>query len=252
MARNYKEKDIKILWGLAAARCAFPACLKQLVLEKTNADPTVTIGEMAHIIAHSPDVTAPRADANFNAALRDAYENLILLCDTHHSQVDKQPNTYTANDLRKWKVDHERWVADRLREEMTHLTFLELEMVAKVLLIGDGAPEGETFTVTPPREKMDRNDLKRTRHLVTLGLASARVVEQFVRSFAKTQPTFPEELKAGFVKEYGARYAEGLRGDELFEALREFSTSGSREFSRQAAGLSVLVYLFEKCEVFAQ
>jgi hypothetical protein len=250
--RHYKDKDVKILWGLAAARCAFPGCREALVLERTAADPAATIGEMAHIVAHSPAVVAPRADATFDAALRDAYENLVLLCDTHHSQVDKQPNTYTVDDLRRWKREHERWVADRLREEMTHITFLELEMVAKTLLVGSQGAEVETFSVTPPREKMDRNDLKLTRQLVTLGLVSAKVVEQFVRAFAMTQPSFPEDLKAGFVKEYSARYAEGLRGDGLFEALREFSTSGKKEFHRQAAGLSVLVYLFEKCEVFAQ
>jgi hypothetical protein len=249
LARSYKDKDIKLLWGLAAARCAFPSCRRPLVLEKTEYDPVATIGEMAHIVAHSPAVVAPRSDPQFDDTLRDSYENLILLCDTHHTTVDKQPNTYTADHLRGWKLDHEAWVRESLREQMTHVTFLELEMVAKALLV-PGRPAEDGFTVTPPREKMDRNDLRSTRYLVTLGLANARVVEQFVSHFAITQPTFPDELKMGFLAEYTARFAEGLRGDALFQALHAFSSSSSRDFQRQAAGLSVLVYLFEKCEVF--
>src|SRR5206468_3127708 len=88
LARSYKDKDIKLLWGLAAARCAFPKCRHPLILDETETDPMATIGQMAHIIAHSPAVVAPRSDPNFDEALRDAYENLILLCDTHHATVD--------------------------------------------------------------------------------------------------------------------------------------------------------------------
>ena len=249
MARNYKEKDIKILWGLAAARCAFPKCRLPLVMETTAFDPTATIGEMAHIVAHSTAANAPRPDAHFDEALRDSYENLVLLCDTHHSMVDKQPNTYTVTDLRSWKRDHEKWVDENLREKMTHVTFVELEMVTKALVVSGHRVE-TSYTLTPPKQKMDRNDLVNTRQLVTLGLANRKVVEDFVGAFASVQPNFPEELKAGFVAEYNARLAEGLRGDGLFESLRDFSSAGSRDFQRQAAGLSVLVYLFEKCEVF--
>ena len=251
MARNYKEKDIKILWGQAAARCAFPKCRLLLVMRKTASDPTAAIGEMAHMVAHSTAVGAPRPDPNFDGALRDSYENLVLLCGTHHSMVDKQPNTYTVADLRNWKRDHEKWVDENLREKMIHVTFVELEMVTKALLASAHRVE-TSYTVTPPTEKMDRNDLVRTRQLVTLGLANRNVVEDFVGAFASVQPNFPEELKAGFVAEYNAGLAEGLRGDGLFESLRDFSSGGSRDFQQQAAGLSVLVYLFEKCEVFKQ
>jgi hypothetical protein len=244
-----RDKDIKILWGLAAARCAHPDCRRPLVLEKTDSDPTVTIGEMAHIVAFSKEIKAPRSDPTFPEALRDGYENLILLCDTHHSTVDKQPNTYTCEDLRQWKKDHEIWVALRLKEEMTNVTFIELEMVAKALLTVEH-PATDSYMLTPPREKMDRNDLKQTRSLVTLGLANAKVVERFVQAFSAIHADYVDQLKAGFLREYNARFSEGLRGDALFEAVRQFSSSGSGEFVRQAAGLSVLVYLFEKCEVF--
>ncbi len=96
--------------GLAAARCAFPSpnCRVQCVSEGTELDRAAIFGKIAHIVAHS-DI-GPRADPTYPKELRDKYENLILLCGNHHNIVDYQHNTYTINDLRSWKSDHERWV----------------------------------------------------------------------------------------------------------------------------------------------
>jgi hypothetical protein len=250
MARNYQDKDIKLLWGQAAARCAFPGCRVFLVLEQTAADPIATIGEMAHIVAHAKGPRAPRTDPDFPDHLRDRYENLILLCNTHHEIVDVQPNTYSAVDLRHWKAELEQYVTDSLTEEITKVTFVELEMVTKALLNAQ-VPAAESFVLTPPLEKMKKNGLsERSAALIRLGLANASLVEEFVAAFTMTVSSFSDDLKAGFVAEYNARVADGLAGDELFEAMREFAVFRNRDFLRQAAGLSVLTYLFEKCEVF--
>lgn len=250
MARDYRDKDIKLLWGLAQARCAFPGCGLIQVLEQTAADPIATIGEMAHIVAHAKGPRAPRSDPDFPDHLRNRYENLILLCNTHHEIVDVQPNTYSAENLRKWKADLEQHVTDSVTREITRVTFVELELVTKALL-QTHAPAAESFVLTPPLEKMKKNGLsERTAVLIRLGLANASLVEEFVASFTMMLASFSDDLKAGFVEEYNARVADGFAGDELFEAMREFAVSGSRDFLRQAAGLSVLTYLFEKCEVF--
>jgi hypothetical protein len=250
MARNYQDKDIKLLWGLSAAHCAFPLCRRSLVLAETASDPVATIGEMAHIVAHAKGLRAPRVDPTFPDHLRDKYDNLLLLCDTHHKIVDVQPNTYTVIDLRGWKSDLEQHVAKRLAAEITNVTFVELEIVTKALLNSQVSPE-ESFSLTPPVEKMKKNGLsERSSRLIRLGLANARLVEDFVAKFTMTASSFADDLKAGFVAEYNAKVTEGFVGDELFEALRAFANSGTHDFLRQAAGLSVLTYLFEKCEVF--
>lgn len=44
--------------------------------------------------------------------------------------------------------------------------------------------------------------------------------------------------------------AELMSGDELFNGLLDFASLGATDFKQRAAGLTVLVYLFEKCEVF--
>lgn len=43
----------------------------------------------------------------------NAVDNLIVLCPTHHACVDRQPETYTADLLRKWKQTHEAMVANK-------------------------------------------------------------------------------------------------------------------------------------------
>ena len=43
----------------------------------------------------------------------NAVENLIVLCPNHHTRVDGQPETYTADLLREWKQTHEATVANK-------------------------------------------------------------------------------------------------------------------------------------------
>ncbi len=62
---------------------------------------------------------------------------------------------------------------------------------------------------------------------------------------------FGERLKQGFVLEYKKLKNDNkLIGDELFDGLLDFASGKSNDFRVRAAGLAVLVYLFEACEVF--
>jgi len=101
-----RDKDIKILWGRSGNRCAI------CKLELTPDGSRETLGEMAHIVARSSD--GPRGDENVSLAERDGYDNLILLCPTHHVEVDKAPSTWSVSHLCVAKTDHERRVSDQL------------------------------------------------------------------------------------------------------------------------------------------
>jgi len=99
------EKDIKKLWGLAAGRCSRPGCEQECIRFLGSDDPTV-IGEMAHVIAKKPD--GPRGQT---AGGEDTYENLILLCPTHHTEIDKAPDgVFAVDQLHSWKCAHEERV----------------------------------------------------------------------------------------------------------------------------------------------
>lgn len=92
--------------------CAFPRCRRQLTVDASAADPIVSLGEIAHIVAESPG--GPRGSSQLTAEERSRCENLILLCAHHHQLIDSQPDTWTVSRLTVMKQLHERWVRRRL------------------------------------------------------------------------------------------------------------------------------------------
>ena len=246
--RSYADRDLKLLWGLAAARCSKPDCRRSVVAEASAEDPEAVLGEIAHIVAFADQ--GPRADPTYPRESRNKYDNLILLCPTDHTLVDKQGATYSIGELREWKASHERWVIDRLQETVPQVGFAELEVVTRALVNAAIIPSAD-FTVLDPAEKMRRNSLTGRVHFeLTLALSKAREVEDFVVHVGHLDPDFAERLKARFVSEYRSLVGQGVGGDSLFSALSSFAAAGHAEFRFQAAGLVVLAYLFEKCEVF--
>jgi tetratricopeptide (TPR) repeat protein len=101
-------KTHKMLWSLAASRCAFPGCRRELIMDASQTDDESLVGEACHIVAQSP--TGPRADLSLPPEQRDHCDNLILLCKVHHKLIDDQPNTYTVQRLLQMKAAHEKWV----------------------------------------------------------------------------------------------------------------------------------------------
>jgi len=248
--RSYKDRDLKLLWGLAAARCSNPNCRKPLIKETTENDPHAVLGKIAHINDFSPSPGSPRSDPSLTVQELNAYENLILLCGDHHDEIDKQKRTFPKEMLLKWKCEHEAWVFSRLQQIVPTIGFAELEVVCQGI-IGGQHPPSEPSMPTPPAEKMRKNGLtEKLRLRLTLGLSVFTEVEHFVQSVARFDPHFPEQLKAGFGLRYNEFLERGIQGDALFEALHDFASSSSSNFERQAAGLGVLCYLFQKCEVF--
>ena len=248
-SRKYPLADVKILWGLAAARCAFPNCRRECVAGETASDAAVTTGIIAHIYGHSGD--GPRPNGKMTLKQLDCYENWVLLCGSCHTMIDGQEKTYTDERLQALKDDHEHWVRHQLAAQMPDVTFTELEVVARAISI-PATIENPNFTITDPARKMQKNNLTQAVHFsLTMGIAKSGEVEQFLQGMAKLDADFPERLKAGFVAEYNRLIDEdGLSGDKLFEALQVFAGPPTRSFALQAAGLAALAYLFQACEVF--
>ena len=84
------EKSIKILWSAAGGRCSYPDCGTQLSFGQAAEFAPHTIGQMAHI--RGEKAGALRHDETQTVQQRDDYLNLILLCPTHHTMVDRPEN----------------------------------------------------------------------------------------------------------------------------------------------------------------
>lgn len=63
------------------------------------------MGEISHIKASQPG--GPRHDQSQTDEQRNGFDNLLLLCPTHHKVVDDDPESYTVERLVKMKMQHE-------------------------------------------------------------------------------------------------------------------------------------------------
>ena len=103
--RNYSQRTQRILDIQSLNQCAFPGCTNPLVEPGTRQSSPAVIGHICHIYALSPN--GPRGQGGLTEEELNSIDNLILLCRNHHAVVDLQPETYTAELLKQWKVEHE-------------------------------------------------------------------------------------------------------------------------------------------------
>lgn len=91
------------LFSEAAGHCQNPDCLQPLFPIEMGGDKH--IAEMAHVIPHG--TLGPRYEERPAGQFKaDSFENLILLCPTCHTIIDKAPDGYSRPTLIGWKGNH--------------------------------------------------------------------------------------------------------------------------------------------------
>jgi hypothetical protein len=94
----------RLLLARSGGYCQNPECNSDLYPQFE--DGTITnVEELAHIIAQKED--GPRGENVKHLSNRDEYDNIILLCPTCHSKIDKNPDKFSVETLHKWKDEHE-------------------------------------------------------------------------------------------------------------------------------------------------
>lgn len=238
-------------------RCALPDCGRELSPDSEKGDP-INVGEAAHISGEHDGKggvkKSARYDPNMTDEERNHYNNLIYLCGTCHTKIDAIPQgekDYTVVRLQRLKTEHEQRVREAVTEAFSGIGFPELEEATQWIMQINPQQETEGFSLIPLEDKLRKNDLGNgSRTIVTMGLSVSHEVRAFVESVAQTDADFPGRLTAGFMEEYYRLRREGHTGDDLFELMCRFAQRGFKEQVKQSAGLAVLVYLFEVCEVF--
>jgi hypothetical protein len=99
-SKGPSERTIKRLFALSGNRCAFPRCQTALIQGDT------VVGQVCHIKAANPG--GSRYDAQQTNAERHSFENLILMCGTHHTVIDADEEAYTVEPIAKLKAEHEK------------------------------------------------------------------------------------------------------------------------------------------------
>src|SRR5687768_6852457 len=127
-----KSPDVKVLWARSGNRCAL--CFASLTHESTKASP---VGQQAHIKGENSGKgkkPSARYDQEQSDDARNSYGNLILLCPTCHTIIDKNEEEYTVERLLSIKELHERKITESIRSQTLNVTYYELEHTLRHLV----------------------------------------------------------------------------------------------------------------------
>lgn len=100
MSRNYSQSTLKKLFSLSGNICTFTECNSKIIDEFES-----VIGEICHIEGENP--TSARYNPDMSDDQRNSFENLMLLCPTHHTKIDKNQEFYSVSYLKDMKSSHE-------------------------------------------------------------------------------------------------------------------------------------------------
>jgi tetratricopeptide (TPR) repeat protein len=101
MARlEIKDSTLKKLFALTGNRCAFPECTQAVVNEHGD-----LIAEVCHIEAANEG--GPRWNPDQSDEDRRSFENLLILCPTHHAVTDNEA-VYPVGRMKRMKREHEQ------------------------------------------------------------------------------------------------------------------------------------------------
>lgn len=129
------------LWAECIGYCENPDCLRYLFFNNNKFD----FGELAHIIAASSGGARDTSPAEMSSQERATSDNIIVLCPTCHTMVDKDEESFSVDLLKSWKLQRisagERAVGTRLLGDRLSL-WQELEplMAENSLIHAEYAP----------------------------------------------------------------------------------------------------------------
>lgn len=104
------EKDIKLLWMRSGGLCSL--CKVSIAHDSKHSTSITPLGEQAHIVGEKE--SAARGKSILNEKERNSYANLILLCPTCHTKIDKDVVDYPVELLHVRKIEHELYVKQKL------------------------------------------------------------------------------------------------------------------------------------------
>lgn len=237
-----KPREQRKLHTKSGNRCAM---CKIVLVDEGNSN-AACIGENAHIYGEKPD--AARYDEKKPEEFVNSEKNLIFLCCNCHKKIDTDIASYTVDMLFELKAQHEMWVVQQLEAESAKFTFAELEVLAKYLVGSNSTNNPLDYTILKIDDKIRKNSLESVQHFINMGLSRVGSIEEYINRFPDSQ--FAGRLTSFISNEYRILKASGLDPIEIFHKLWNIASGSMIDFNYRAAGLGILVYFFEKCEVF--
>ncbi len=182
--------DTKLLWGRSGGLCAI--CKVRLSEDKKTSNGAYPFGEQAHIIAEEQD--GPRGKSLLTLEQRNSYPNLILLCPTCHTKIDRAPTEYPIELLHQLKSKHELWfekhrvsAADKLRQVNDYIYADLVNTTAKLCMFDNWEAWTSNAVFTSPvwqRQWMDNVEKFRRRIIRTVWPGTVPELECAVKTLS--------------------------------------------------------------------
>ncbi len=134
----------------------------EVIVDQTDYDPVVVVGDIAHIAGASDD--GPRARKELTQDERDDYKNLILLCKNCHGKIDGQSVFHSEAMLFELKAKHEEWVRKSLPERGLSTTGWSVVVLegdhptdvgSAAAALAPDFPDGDPTKITVPSNSSD-------------------------------------------------------------------------------------------------
>ena len=134
------DQTARLLFG-SASRCAFPNCTT-LLIHRFGEIMTISV-EIAHIRSDKP--RGPRHVPGYEAV--HEFENLLLLCPTHHKMVDDNPDAFPIEMLEGWKEIQVGQVGTDLSDDLVAALRQQISALNEAVAALTGAAPALTATV---------------------------------------------------------------------------------------------------------
>lgn len=207
------------------------------------------IAEIAHIIGYRSE--GPRGRCDLPESYLNDYDNLIVVCSSCHTKIDKAEGKYTVEKLKEIKREHEKWVQERLNNPSIEVSYDHFgDLIEELVKRRIAEINPEDYNIPSLKEKVERNALSaEVIELLMTGLCGSKKLGQYLNE--RVQDEYPEYLETCIKQKYlELKVKEKLSVNDIFYALWDYVRSGRTSFEHQRAALGIVTYYFERCVVF--
>lgn len=244
MSSTLTKKVTNIVWGQFNGRCAM--CDKQLSHVEQDGT-SATIAKIAHIVGENEG--SARFTTDLTLEQRNSPDNLMLLCGTHHDEIDNYRSQYPVKALHKIKRDFLNRLSSIFQERLLGIGFAELDVTITYLIKGSSTRYAGDFKLISPTEKIAKNELSSdVEELLRMGLVRENQLEDYLNK--NLDSSFSSRLRNIIVEKYNVSKEANLSPDEIFYEMLNFASGGTNDFTKQAASLTIIAYYFNVCDIF--